>query len=235
MSGAEAVLMLVWWSGVAALAVWAVRRKARKKRAEQEGYARLQSFAESRGWTYEETVRGLVDAYEGAEPLPIKAGNAAGDNVVSGTYRGFAFRAFEYRYYDSDIDSETTTVTVHSVWALNLGVEVPDLRVYRDGWFDTLSRGRAMQTGIAQLDKDFHIVSRDEERARAVVLGGLAEFLTSDRRASELPLRLHDGQLMTWRERTPLSTETLDEPLEYLADAVAHLGALSPAQPPQAP
>jgi hypothetical protein len=235
MSGAEAVLILVWWSGVAALAVWAVRRKARKKRAEQEGYAQLQSFAESRGWTYEEGVPSLVDAYEGAEPLPDKASNVMGDNVVSGTYRGFGFRAFEYRYYNKDIDSEATQVIVHSVWALNLGVEVPDLRIYRDGWFDTFYRGRAMEVGVPQLDKDFHIVSRDEERARPVVLGGLAEFLTSDPRALELPLRLHDGQLITSRSRTKLSGETFDEPLEYLVDAAGHLGSLSPARPPQAP
>ncbi|MFF7160693.1 hypothetical protein ACFZBP_04735 [Streptomyces sp. NPDC008086] len=235
MSGAEAVLILVWWSGVAALAVWAVRRRARKKRAEQEGYARLQSFAESRGWTYEEGVPSLVDAYEGAEPLPDKASNVTGDNVVSGTYRGFGFRAFEYRYYNKDVDSETTQVVVHSVWALNLGVDVPDLRIYRDGWFDTFYRGRAMEVGIPRLDKDFHIVSRDEERARPVVLGGLAEFLTSDPRALELPLRLHDGQLITSRSRTRLSGETFDEPLEYLVDAAGHLGSLSPARPPQAP
>ncbi|MFE6618837.1 hypothetical protein [Streptomyces sp. NPDC057740] len=235
MSGAEAVLVLVWWSGVAALAVWAVRRKARKKRAEQEGYARLQSFAESRGWTYEEGVPSLVDAYEGAEPLPDKADNVMGDNVVSGTYRGFGFRAFEYRYYNKDVDSETTQVIVHSVWALNLGVDVPDLRIYRDGWFDTFYRGRAMEVGIPRLEKDFHIVSRDEERARPLVLGGLAEFLTSDPRALELPLRLHDGQLITSRSRTRLSGETFDEPLEYLVDAAGHLGSLSPARPPQAP
>lgn len=232
MSGAEAVLILVWWSGVAALAVWAVRRRARKKRAEQEGYARLQSFAESRGWTYEEGVPSLVDAYEGAEPLPDKASNVTGDNVVSGTYRGFGFRAFEYRHYNKDVDSEATQVIVHSVWALNLGVDVPDLRIYRDGWFDTFYRGRAMEVGIPRLDKDFHIVSRDEERARPVVLGGLAEFLTSDPRALELPLRLHDGQLITSRSRSRLSGETFDEPLEYLVDAAGHLGSLSPARPP---
>lgn len=235
MSGIEAVLFLLACGGVVALVVWDYRGRARKKRRSEEAYAQLRSFAESRGWTYEEGVPSLVDAYQGAEPLPVKASGVMGDNVVSGTYRGFGFRAFEYRYYNSDIDSDTTQVIVHSVWALNLGVDVPDLRVYRDGWFDTLMRGRAMKVGIPQLDEDFHIVSRDEERAREVVLGGLAEFLMSDPRASELPLRLHDGQLITSRARTRLSSETFDEPLQYLVDAVGHLGMLSPAQPPQAP
>jgi hypothetical protein len=180
-------------------------------------------------------VPSLVDAYQGSEPLPIKASGIPGDNVVSGTHRGFGFRAFEYRYYNSDIDTTTTNVIVHSIWALNLGVEVPDLRIYRDAWLDTITRGQAMTVGIPQVDEDFHIVSRDEERARAVVLGGLAQFLTSDPRARELPLRLHDGQLITWRSQTALSSETLVEPLEYLVDAVGHLGVLSPARPPQTP
>ncbi|KUO03414.1 hypothetical protein [Streptomyces caeruleatus] len=235
MSGIEAVLFLLACVGVVALVVWDRRGKARKRRQSEEASALLRSFAESRGWTYEEGVPSLVDAYEGAEPLPDRASNVTGDNVVSGTYRGFGFRAFEYRYYNKDVDSETTQVIVHSVWALNLGVDVPDLRIYRDGWFDTFYRGRAMEVGIPRLDKDFHIVSRDEERARPVVLGGLAEFLTSDPRALELPLRLHDGQLITSRSRTRLSGETFDEPLEYLVDAAGHLGSLSPARPPQAP
>ncbi|NUP21046.1 MAG: hypothetical protein HOZ81_34245 [Streptomyces sp.] len=229
MSGIEAVLFLLACGGVVALVVWDRRGKARKKRDSEEAYARLRSFAESRGWTYEEGVPSLVDAYQGAEPLPVKASRVMGDNVVSGTYRGFDFRAFEYRYYNRDIDSETTHVVIHSIWALNLGVDVPDLRIYRDGWFDTFHRGKAMEVGIPELDKDFHIVSHDEDRARPVVLGGLAEFLTSDPRTQELPLRLHDGQLITWRSGTALSSETFDEPLEYLADAVGHLGAGEPS------
>lgn len=238
MSGIQAVLILLWWVAVAALVVWVFRRKARKKRKIQETYAELQSFAESRGWSYENGVPGLVDAYQGAAPLPITASGLAGDHVVSGSHRGFGFRAFEYRHYSTDLDedgADTTSVTIHSFWALNLGVEVPDLRIYRDGWFDTISRGREMEVGIPQLDKDFHIVSKDEERARGVLLGGLANFLTSDRRASELGLRLHNSQLITWRMRTGLSSATFDEPLDYLVDAAGHLAITTPAQPPQAP
>ncbi|OEU86568.1 hypothetical protein DB35_22910 [Streptomyces abyssalis] len=215
---------------------WVFRRKARKKREARETYAELQSFAESRGWRYENGVPGLVDAYQGASPLPITASGLGGDHVVTGSHRGFGFRAFEYRHYSTDLDvdgADTSSVTIHSFWALNLGVEVPDLRIYRDGWFDTVSRGRAMEVGIPQLDKDFHIVSKDEERARAVLFGGLAEFLTSDRRASELELRLHNGQLITWRTRTGLSSATFDGPLDYLADAAGHLGIGTPAQPPR--
>lgn len=239
MSGIEAVLVLLWWAAMAALVVWVFKRKARKKRETAEAYAELKSFAEGRGWGYEEVVPGLVDEYQGAWPLPISAGGIPGDHVVSGSYRGFGFRAFEYRSYSSDMDGDgpnTTSVTVSSFWALSLGLEVPDLRVYRDGWLDTLSHGRAMETGISQLDKDFHLVSKgDEERARAVLQDGLAEFLLADSRASELELRLYDGQLLTWRHGDALRIETFDEPLDYLIDAAGHLGVTAPAQPPQVP
>jgi hypothetical protein len=134
-----------------------------------------------------------------------------------------------------DGNSKRRSVPIHSFWALNLGMEVPDLRIYRDGWLDTLSRGRAMEVGDPPIDKDFHIVSDDEERARAVVLGGLGSFLTSDPRAAEFGLRLHNGQLITWRMRTGLRRKTFDEPLNYLVDAARHLGVTTPAQPPSTP
>jgi hypothetical protein len=239
MSGIEAVLILLWWAGVAALVVWVVRRTARKKREAREAYADLQALAESRGWRYEAGVPGLVDAYQGAAPLPTRAAGLSGDHVISGVYRGFEFRAFEYRHYTADFDvdgnSKRRSVPIHSFWALNLGMEVPDLRIYRDGWLDTLSRGRAMEVGDPPIDKDFHIVSDDEERARAVVLGGLGSFLTSDPRAAEFGLRLHNGQLITWRMRTGLRRKTFDEPLNYLVDAARHLGVTTPAQPPSTP
>lgn len=231
-------MILLWWVAIAALVVWIVRRKKRKKQEAAEAYEQLKSFAESRGWSYENVVPGLVDAYQGAAPLPVTASGLPGDHVVTGVHRGFGFRAFEYRHYHTDIDADgpdTTGVTIHAFFALNLGVEVPDLRVYRDGWFDTASRGRAMELGIPQLDKDFHIVSRDEERARAVLLNGLAKFLTSDSRASKYELRLHNGQLITWQRRTALSGELFEEPLDYLVDAAGYLGITTPAQAPPAP
>jgi hypothetical protein len=235
MSGIQGVLVLLWWVAVAVLVVWVFRRKAQRKRQSQEAYAQLQSLARQRGWSYEEVVPGLVDEYQGAAPLPVTASGIAGDHVVSGTYRGFGFRAFEYRHLTGDMDedgTDTTNVTVHSLWSLNVGVEVPDLRVYHDGWFDTISRGKAMAVGVPQLDKGFHIVSDDEERARAVLSGGLAEFLTADPRAEEFELRLHNGQLITWRTRTGLSSETFDEPLDYLVDAAAYSGLAPPVQSP---
>lgn len=234
----QAVLVLLWWSAVAALWVWVWRRKKRKKRETQEAYEELRSFAESRGWAYERTVPGLVDSYQGASPLPAVCEGIAGNHVVTGSHRGFGFRAFEHSYsgVDGSVDlenAETASITIHSFWALHLGVDVPDLRVYQDGWFDTVSRGRAMETGIPQLDEDFHIVSREEWRALDVLRGGLAEFLTSDDRASTFGLRLYDGQLITWRERSTLRSGTFEEPLDYLVDVAAHMGVTAPGQAPR--
>ncbi|MCZ9338003.1 hypothetical protein NGM37_09465, partial [Streptomyces sp. TRM76130] len=71
------------------------------------------------------------------------------------THRGFGFHAYEIRQYHSnnDIDDSMTSVSVHSYWTLELGVEVVDLLVHRDGWFDTLTHGRAMKVGVPNLDK----------------------------------------------------------------------------------
>ncbi|MCZ9342317.1 hypothetical protein NGM37_31620, partial [Streptomyces sp. TRM76130] len=80
MSGMEAVLVLLWWAGVAALVVWVSRRKARKKREARDSYAELRTFAEERGWTYEETVQGLT----GGGPYRRWDQGVQGYNVVSG-------------------------------------------------------------------------------------------------------------------------------------------------------
>ncbi|WP_320783334.1 hypothetical protein [Streptomyces sp. CRN 30] len=234
MSGTEAVVILLWWSGVAALVFWTRRRKARKKSEQRDSYGELRSFAEGRGWRYDEVVPGLVDTYKGNGPFWRWTSGVPADHVVSGAHGGFGFRAFETQFGGDALEANEH-VHVLSVCVLDLGVDVPDLRVYRDGWFDTLVRGRAMTVGIPQLDKDFHIVSRDEERARTLLLGGLAEFLVSDGRAAKSPLHLSGGRLFTWREETRLSTETLSECLEYLADTVGHLGVTAPDQPTQTP
>lgn len=227
MSGMEAVLVLVWWAGVAALVVWVSRRRARKKREARESYAELRAFAEGRGWSYEEVVERVV----GGGLWWHRTDGVRGNNVVSGSHRGFDFHAFEVHQNHNDMDDTVTTVSVHSCWYLELGVDVPDVRVHRDGLLDTLEHGRAMKVGIPRLDKDFHIVARDEERARAVLLDGLAEFLTTDRRAPELQLHLSDGRLFAWRERTPLRSENLVDPLNYLVDAADVLGIRAPGRP----
>ncbi|MBT2414234.1 hypothetical protein J7I94_27425 [Streptomyces sp. ISL-12] len=231
MSGIEAVVMLVWWAGVATLVVWVSRRKARKKREARDSHEELRTFAEGRGWSYEEVVERLV----GGGRWWHRTTGVQGNNVISGTHLGFDFRAYEVHQNHNDMDDTVKTVSVHSCWCLELGTDVPDLRVHRDGLLDTLEHGRAMKVGIPKLDKDFHIVSRDEERARAVLLGGLAEFLMSDRRAPELQLHLSDGRLFAWRERTALSSETLIDPLDYLVDAANVMGIRAPGRPAQAP
>jgi len=71
-----------------------------------------------------------------------------------------------------------------------------------------------METGFPKLDDDFHVVSKDGERAWRVLRDGLADFLTTDPRAADRELRPHDGQLLTWRTGRTLNTETFESPSE---------------------
>jgi hypothetical protein len=231
MSGIEAVVILLAWAGIATLVAWVSRRKARKAREAQDSYGELRTFAEGRGWGYEEVVERVV----GGGRWWHRTNGVQGNNVVSGTHRGFGFQAYEVHQNHNDMDDTVKTVSVHSSWCLELGVDTPDVRVHRDGLLDTLEHGRAMKVGIPQLDKDFHIVAHDEERARAVLLGGLAEFLMTDRRAPELQLHLSGGRLFAWRERTALSAENLVDPLDYLVDAAGVMGIRTPGRPTQVP
>ncbi|MEU4656173.1 hypothetical protein AB0G32_19880 [Streptomyces sp. NPDC023723] len=231
MSGIEAVVAVLWVSGIIALTVWTSRRKARKKREAADSYAKLRTFAEGRGWNYQE----VVERVAGGGPWWHRTTGVQGNNVVSGTHRGFGFRAHEVHERHNDMDDGVSTVNVHSCWCLELDVDLPDVRVHRDGLLDTLEHGRAMKVGVPQLDKDFHIVSRDEERARAVLLNGLAEFLMTDPRAPELQLHLSDGRLFAWRDRTALNSENLVGPLDYLVDAAGVMGISAPGRPARVP
>ncbi|NLU65836.1 hypothetical protein [Streptomyces sp. HNM0574] len=224
----EALLYVLWFVAIAALIVWTRKRSARRAQNNADERAELKSLAESRGWTYEAGVPGLIDQFSGAGPLPVAKG-VPGGNVVTGTHRGFAFRAFEHQStlaIGSGVDDHMQRhIHYTPVWALKLNGSVPDFRVEHRRWHSKLTVGSPLTTGIPQVDEDFHIVAEDEERARSLVLGGLGQFLVSDPRAGELPLEVRHGHLITWRSEQKLSTENLDEPLDFLADAVQKIPA----------
>ena len=224
----EALLFIFWIGAIAALFIWTRKRAARRAQARAEGRAELRALAEGRGWTYAMGVPGLIDEFSGAGPLPVAKG-VAGGNVVTGTHRGFAIRAFEYQStlsVGSGVDDHMQQqIHYFPVWALKLTAPVPDIRILHKHWHSRLTSGSPIATGIPQLDEKFHIVAEDEERARALLHGGLAQFLTSDPRADEWPLEVRYGHLITWRTEEKLSTENLDVMLDFLTDAVGRLPA----------
>ncbi|HWM36017.1 MAG TPA: hypothetical protein VNS49_02715 [Streptomyces sp.] len=227
----EALLYVLWFVAIAALFIWSRKRAARRAQGRVEGRAELRALAVGRGWTYEPGVPGLIDQFSGAGPLPVAKG-VPGGNVVTGTHRGFAFRAFEYQStlaYGSGVDDHMKQqIHYFPVWALKLSAPVPDIRILHRRWHSRITSGSPLATGIPQVDEEFHIVAEDEERARALLLGGLGQFLISDPRAGELPLEVRHGHLLTWRSEEKLSTENLDVPLDFLTDAVGKLPAQTP-------
>jgi hypothetical protein len=161
--------------------------------------------------------------------LPIAKGGTPGGNLVTGTHRGFAIKAFEYQStlsIGSSLDNNMTQqIHYFPVWALKLTAPVPDIRIQHRRWHSKLTSGAPLATGIPQVDEEFHIVAEDEDRARALLHGGLAQFLISDPRAGEWPLEVRYGHLLTWRREQKLSTENLDVMLDFLTDAVGRLPA----------
>lgn len=224
----EALLYVLWFVALAALFIWSRKRAARRAQGRAEGRAELKALAEGRGWSYEPGVPGLIDEFSGAGPLPVAKG-VPGGNVVTGTHRGFAFRAFEYQSslsIGSGVDDHMKQqIHYFPVWALKLNAPVPDMRIVHRRWHSRLTAGSPLATGNPQVDEDFHIVAEDEDRARALLLGGLGEFLITDPRAGEWPLEVRYGHLLTWRSEEQLSTENLDVSLDFLADTFEKLPA----------
>ncbi len=224
----EALFYVLFFVALGALLIWSKKRSARRVQAAAAGRAALRALAEGRGWTYASGVPGLIDEFSGAGPLPVAKG-VPGGNVVTGTHRGFAFRAFEYQStlsIGSGVDDHMKQqIHYFPVWALKLSAPVPDLRILHRRWHSRITSGRPLVTGIPQVDEEFHIVAEDEERARALLLGGLGRFLISDPRAGELPLEVRYGHLLTWRREEKLSIENLDVMLNFLTDAVGKLPA----------
>ncbi|NLU76361.1 hypothetical protein HCC61_27665 [Streptomyces sp. HNM0575] len=222
----EILFYLLFFVALAALIISSRRRAARRTQARVEGRAELKALAEGRGWSYEPGVAGLIDAFSGAGPLPVAKG-VPGGNVVTGTHRGFAFRAFEYQStlsVGSGVDDHMRQqIHYFPVWALKLSAHVPDIRILHRRWHSKVTSGGSLATGIPQVDEEFHIVAEDEEGALALLRGGLGRFLISDPRAGELPLEVRYGHLLTWRSEVQLSTENLDAPLDFLTDAVGSL------------
>lgn len=227
----QALLFVLWVAGMVALFIWSRKRAARRAQNTAEGRADLKALAESRGWTFEPGVAALIDEFSGAGPLPVAKG-VPGGNVVTGTHRGFAFRAFEYQSTlaigSGTDDYMKQHIHYFPVWAARLNSPSPDMRILHRRWHSRLTSGSPLTTGDPRLDEDFHITAEDEERAKALLLGGLGQFLTSDPRAGELPLEVRYGHLLTWRSEEKLSAENLDAPLDFLADTAGRIPAQTP-------
>lgn len=227
----EGLLYVLWFVALVALFIWSRKRAARRSQNRQRERTELKTLAESRGWTYQRSVPRLIAEFSGAGPLP-DAKRTPGSNVITGTHRGIPFRVFEHQRSSGPPTSGPEDVRrdgtrYQSVWAMKLDGPVPELRILNRQWRSRLTSGRPIKTGNPRLDEDFHIVTEDESGARPLLQGELGHFLLTDPRAGELPLEVRYGHLITWRSNEKLAAESLDPPLDFLADAVGRLPAQS--------
>jgi hypothetical protein len=151
-----------------------------KKRREQLGI-----LASSRGWHYAERDDSWVDRFDGA-PFGLGHDRRAG-NVLTGTYDGRPFVAFDYRYSttetSTDADGHTRTHTeVHpfSVLGLDAGTAFPDLSVTPEGFLGRMV-GRLTNTDIEleseAFNRAFTVRSADRKFATDVLHPRMMEYL----------------------------------------------------------
>ncbi|MET3960101.1 hypothetical protein ABIE44_000035 [Marmoricola sp. OAE513] len=185
---------------------------AAKKRREA-----LAALAASRGWTYTERDDRYVDEFDGS---PFGTGHdRRATNVLSGTYDGRVFLAFDYRYSttehytDSDGHSRTRTEThPYSVIALQIGAQAPNLSVSPEGFFGRMV-GRLTNNDIEmeseQFNRAFTVHCEDRKFATDVLHPLMMEYLLT---LPDLAWSFRGSSLVTV-EAGQHSLETLDATL----------------------
>ena len=151
---------------VVVLLVLAVVAGSKRAAARRQGLA---GMAYQREWEYRPDDPALVDRFDGA---PFGRGRARrATNVLIGRHDGRPFTAFDYHHTTGSGDSASHHV--HSVLALNLGVQAPPLAVgpttMVGRWMDSLT-GRDIEIGDPAFDAFFTVHSPAPEFAVDVLL-----------------------------------------------------------------
>jgi hypothetical protein len=185
--------------------------------------ARVRAWAERRGWRYQafaprERLRGFAIFSQGFMSVAV--------NLISGTHRGHRVKAFSYRTTSGG--GSKSELHRYEVVAVALGTRVPMLQLHPLPWWRRLLRlggdHSDLRTGHPVFDARFRVETRDPEFARAVLGGGVVEWLASDRRAAAQPLRFSDDELLTWRSGW-LSPDRALEAADFLIDLVERIPA----------
>ena len=178
MSSSAIVVLVVLFVvvGIAAAVIGAIA--AAKRREEMAAYAT------SRGWTYVEDDRDLVDRWEGA-PFGRGFGRRA-FNVVRGVHDDRAFTTFDYEYKTQQSNGKTTTTVVHpfSVLAMSTTYAMPALSVEPEGLFDSVAD--AVSSATIDLESEefnlaFSVRCPDRKFASDVLHPQMMEFLLQHR------------------------------------------------------
>ncbi|MES9524969.1 hypothetical protein [Streptomyces capoamus] len=215
------VLLFAFIAGMFTL-VFTVSARGRKKDARvREDYAQLARIAAERGWEYEPHVQGRIDQYCGLRPFPGRGSNLRAWHYTTGEFRGRSFKCFEYRYMNvasgADV-GERKQPTIETVFIVTTPGPAPFTQVLRPRLLDTLfDRRPKVQLGLPEFDRDFRVVTDDEEFFRHALGRTVVPYLLSDLQTEKSPLQLRGDELFTWYRGT-LSPQAVEEKLTYLCD-----------------
>ncbi|WP_407552014.1 hypothetical protein QOM21_20385 [Streptomyces sp. Pv4-95] len=208
--------------------IWASRYVKKRDGQSTEQRDELLQLVASRGWSHTAWVPGGGDRYCGGEPLPGQGTNIPIADQIVGEFRGRAICCFEYNSRGTDVDGPNT-VQRSTVFTVASATPVPRMVIKRpralDKWNARVGAlfggGKVMELGVPEFDEAFRVIANDEEFARNVLTGSLAQFLMSDPRAKEEPLRFQGNDLITWH-RGRLRAEQIEQKLNYLCDVLDH-------------
>ncbi|MFD7297892.1 hypothetical protein ACFV9W_31800 [Streptomyces sp. NPDC059897] len=195
------------------------------------------------GWQHApRAVVGAVDRFLGDTPFP--EGRSAAVTVTDhclGTYRGHGVSTFEATFItrgmpdgdcDDPGDSEIQRSTF-AVWSVQLPHRAGEFTVRRTG---AVRRALGVGTddvriGHDAFDERFTVRTLQESAATATLRGALADFLLTDPRAKDYPLRFTGDEVFSWDEHAQ-SPERIEPALDFLTE-VAELVAQAPVPEPE--
>ncbi|MEW2134802.1 hypothetical protein [Streptomyces sp. NPDC005435] len=202
--------------------VFTVSHRGRKKEREiGRGYTQLARNAAEHGWTYEAFTRGRIDHYSGIRPFPTRGVNMSACHYTTGEFRGRPFKYFEYRFMSitSGTDDNPQPL-IRSVFVVEAPGSGAFMQIFRRGMLTTLfGRKPTMPLGKPAFDKEFRVITSDEEFTRKAFSRDLMPYLLTEPLADKTPLQFHEGELFTWYS-DPLTPQAVDEKLNHLCDVL---------------
>ncbi len=180
---------------------------------------RTKDYVATRGWTYRSRDRKLATRWTGP---PFENGHDRRcEDIVEGTYDGWPFAAFVYRYDTGTGDDESTWSTV--IVALLCETSLPDLDVIREGAF-----GRAMGKVL-----NYDIPLESEEFNRAYTVRADDRKFASSVLHPRLMSRLLQGERESWSIRNGdlLSLDSWNGKPEQITTHLDHLVAILQSVP----
>lgn len=201
------------------------RHERRQARQRQERQQLMWSFAQSRGWSWQEETAEFNDRWPGAWFTQRHGLNAK--NVLRGQFRGRPAIALDYSYWFSDNDGSGTQRD-YSLCVLGLPGRSPEVLIVRRWGLGPLIAMVApigVWMSVPAFRRRFRVKAADRAYAREIITTDVQRMLG---RRADVSLLIEGEDLMCWREGIQSTQEMLDRLnlLADVADAMPAVGAI---------